>query len=70
MPDHGRLKRTLLALARYEAHYDPQGQHLRFYTRRSLADALAADRIRGVQLAPLGGVPLLRAAIVARALRP
>ena len=29
-------ERTLLALARYESHYDPLGQHLRFYSRRSL----------------------------------
>ena len=70
VPDHGRLKRTLLALARHEAHYDPQGQHLRFYTRRSLAGALAATGFEGVRLAPLGGLPLLRAAIVARAVRP
>ena len=70
VPDHGRLKRTLLALARHEAHYDPQGQHLRFYTRRSLSHALAATGFEGVRLAPLGGLPLLRAAIVARAVRP
>ena len=45
VPDHGRLKRTLLALARHEAHYDPQGQHLRFYTRRSLTHA-SRPRVR------------------------
>ena len=42
VPDHGRLKRTLIALGRYDAHYDPLGQHVRFYTRRSLARALQA----------------------------
>jgi 2-polyprenyl-3-methyl-5-hydroxy-6-metoxy-1,4-benzoquinol methylase len=39
-PAHGRLKRTAIALARFESHFDPLGQHLRFYTRRSLAATL------------------------------
>src|SRR4029079_6529810 len=42
VPDHGRLKRTLIALTHFDAHYDPQGEHLRFYTRRSLTRALRA----------------------------
>ena len=28
------------ALTRFEAHFDPLGQHVRFYTRRSLAATL------------------------------
>jgi SAM-dependent methyltransferase len=69
VPDHGRVKRALIALARHEAHYDPLGQHLRFYTRRSLALALHATGFADVRIEPLGGPPLLRHAIVARALR-
>jgi ubiquinone/menaquinone biosynthesis C-methylase UbiE len=69
VPDHGRLKRTLLALTGYETHYDPLGQHLRFYTRRSLTRALLATGFSGIRLGPLGGPPLLRQAIVARAVR-
>jgi ubiquinone/menaquinone biosynthesis C-methylase UbiE len=69
VPDHGRLKRTLIALARHEAHYDPLGQHVRFYTRRSLTRALEATGFAHVRLEPLGGPPLLRAALVARAVR-
>ena len=69
VPDHGRLKRTLLALGHYDAHYDPLGQHVRFYTRRSLARALHATGFEDVRLAPLGGPPLLRRALVARAVR-
>jgi ubiquinone/menaquinone biosynthesis C-methylase UbiE len=69
VPDHGRLKRTLLALAHYDAHYDPLGQHVRFYTRRSLTRALLATGFEDVELRPLGGMPLLRQAIVARAIR-
>jgi SAM-dependent methyltransferase len=69
VPDHGRLKRTFIAFARFEAHFDPLGQHLRFYTRRSLASTLDATGFVDVRLSGLGGVPLLRAAIVARAAR-
>jgi SAM-dependent methyltransferase len=69
VPDHGRLKRTLLALAHYDAHYDPLGQHLRFYTRRSLTRALRATGFERVELGALGGPPLLRHAVVARAVR-
>ena len=69
VPDHGRLKRTLLALAHYDAHYDPLGQHVRFYTRRSLTRALHATGFDAVDLHALGGPPLLRRALVARAVR-
>jgi SAM-dependent methyltransferase len=69
VPDHGRVKRTLLALAHYDAHYDPLGQHVRFYTRRSLTRALHATGFADVDLRPLGGPPLLRQALVARAVR-
>ena len=69
VPDHGRLRRTLIALGRYEAHYDPLGQHVRFYTRRSLERTLRATGFNDVRIEPLGGPPLLRRALVARALR-
>jgi SAM-dependent methyltransferase len=69
VPDHGRIKRTLIALARHDAHYDPLGQHVRFYTRASLAAALQAAGFDDVRTQPLGGPPLLRAAVAARALR-
>jgi SAM-dependent methyltransferase len=69
VPDHGLLKRTLIALARYETHYDPLGQHVRFYTRRSLGHALRSTGFEQVAFAPLGGPPLLRRALVARAVR-
>ena len=49
VPDHGVARRTAIALARYEAHYDPLGQHLRFYTRRSLAAALEATGFAGIR---------------------
>jgi SAM-dependent methyltransferase len=40
VPDHRRLRTALIALMRFEAHFDPLGQHVRFYTRRSLAATL------------------------------
>ena len=69
VPDHGRLRRTLIALARHERHYDPLGQHVRFYTRRSLARTLAATGFVEVSFRSLGGLPLLRETLVARAVR-
>jgi ubiquinone/menaquinone biosynthesis C-methylase UbiE len=69
VPDHGRFKRTLLALAHYDAHYDPLGDHVRFYTRRSLTRVLHATGFEDVTLSALGGPPLLRQALVARAVR-
>jgi 2-polyprenyl-6-hydroxyphenyl methylase/3-demethylubiquinone-9 3-methyltransferase len=70
VPFHGRAQAAAIALARFEAHYDPLGQHLRFYTRRSLAGALAAGGFEPVEVRALGGVPPLRRTLVARALRP
>ena len=32
VPFHGRVKAALIALLRFDAHFDPLGQHLRFYT--------------------------------------
>ena len=69
VPDHGRLKRTVIALMHFDAHYDPQGEHLRFYSRRSLTRALRATGFADIGLRPLGGAPLLREAIAARAIR-
>ena len=40
VPDHRRLRTAVIALTRFEAHFDPLGQHVRFYTRRSLATTL------------------------------
>lgn len=68
-PCHGRVRDVAIALARFEAHFDPLGQHLRFYTRRSLRATLAAFAFDDVRLWTFGGPPLLRRALVARALR-
>ncbi|MFY0100125.1 hypothetical protein ABTQ08_21915, partial [Acinetobacter baumannii] len=68
-PAHGLLRRVLVAALRFDAHFDPEGEHVRFYTARSLRAGLertgfAVDRLRAV-----GGPPLLRETLVARAVR-
>jgi SAM-dependent methyltransferase len=48
-PSHDLPRRALIALARFDSHFDPLGQHVRFYSRRSLArvlDAFAFDDVR------------------------
>jgi SAM-dependent methyltransferase len=50
-PAHPLLRRVAVAAFRFDAHFDPRGGHLRFFTRRSLRETLeaagfAVDRIR------------------------
>jgi SAM-dependent methyltransferase len=40
VPFHSRPLAAAIALTRFEAHFDPLGQHVRFFTRRSLRTAL------------------------------
>jgi SAM-dependent methyltransferase len=60
VPYHGRFQAAAIALTRFEAHFDPLGQHVRFFTRRSLRStlrhagfdpAVRAERRRGVLVA-------------------
>ena len=69
VPFHGRVKAALISLTRFEAHFDPLGAHLRFYTRRSLAAALAGAGFDDVRVRAAGGPPLLRESLVARCRR-
>ena len=39
-PSHDLPRRVLIALLRFEPHFDPLGQHVRFYSRRSLTRVL------------------------------
>jgi SAM-dependent methyltransferase len=41
-PAHPLWRRTAIALVRFDAHFDPLGQHVRFFTARSLRHALTA----------------------------
>jgi 2-polyprenyl-6-hydroxyphenyl methylase/3-demethylubiquinone-9 3-methyltransferase len=69
VPFHGRVQAVLVALGRFDAHFDPLGQHLRFFTRTSLAAALEHTGFEDVDVRPSGGPPLLRRSLVARARR-
>jgi SAM-dependent methyltransferase len=69
VPFHGRVQGALIALTRFDEHFDPLGQHLRFFTRTSLARALDAGGFTDVDVRAWGGVPLLRRSLVARAVR-
>ncbi len=40
VPDHPRLRTALIALTRFDQHFDPLGQHLHFFTRTSLETTL------------------------------
>jgi SAM-dependent methyltransferase len=68
-PSHEWLRRVLLAAVRFDAYFDPQGQHVRFYSARSLREHLAVTGFADVTVRPAGGVPGLRETLVARAVR-
>jgi SAM-dependent methyltransferase len=70
VPFHGRVKAALIGLLRFDTHFDPVGQHLRFYTRSSLARTLDGAGFADVGVRPWGGPPLLRTGLTARASRP
>jgi ubiquinone/menaquinone biosynthesis C-methylase UbiE len=70
VPFHGRVKTSLIALTRFDAHFDPLGQHLRFYTRESLATTLGRSAFEDVRVRAWGGLPPLRTGLMAWARRP
>src|SRR3954470_17399163 len=55
VPFHGRLQPAAIALTRFDAHFDPLGQHVRFFTRSSLAAALDHAGFAPVQVRAHGG---------------
>jgi SAM-dependent methyltransferase len=70
-PNHGRLQVLLMGLCarRFDARFDPRGEHLRFYTRRTLAALLADLGFEEVSVRGAGGLPGLRPLLFASALR-
>ena len=69
-PAHGRAFALGLAVRGLEEHFEPTGQHLRFYTRRSLRGLLEDFGFESVQVGAGGGWPLHRRMLVADAERP
>jgi SAM-dependent methyltransferase len=68
-PYHGRVKTALVALTAFESQFDPLGDHLRFYTRRSLGSLLEAFGFEDLRIDAAGGVPLWRRMLLAQARR-
>ena len=71
-PAHGRLAMLALALSgrRFDAHFDPRADHLRFYTRRSLTRLLRDFRFESIDVREAGGaIPGARRLLLASARR-
>jgi 2-polyprenyl-6-hydroxyphenyl methylase/3-demethylubiquinone-9 3-methyltransferase len=70
-PAHGPLTRLGLALSRrrFERHFDPRADHLRFYTPRTLSRLLEDFGFEQVEMHESGGVPGARRALLASAVR-
>jgi 2-polyprenyl-6-hydroxyphenyl methylase/3-demethylubiquinone-9 3-methyltransferase len=70
-PAHGLLTRLALALSRqrFERHFDPRADHLRFYTPRTLARLLEDFGFEQIEMREAGGVPGARRTLLAAAVR-
>jgi 2-polyprenyl-3-methyl-5-hydroxy-6-metoxy-1,4-benzoquinol methylase len=70
-PAHDRLALLALALSarRFDAHFDPRSDHVRFYTRRTLARLLADFGFERIDVRGAGGGPGARRTLLASAVR-
>ena len=70
-PAHERLELLALALSgkRFDRHFDPRADHVRFYTRRTLARLLADFGFEHIELHAVGGLPGARRTLLASAVR-
>lgn len=70
-PDHGPLRVLSLVLSRrrFDAWFDPRSDHLRFYTRRTLAALLDDFGFDEVRMRGAGGWPGARDVLLAAARR-
>jgi SAM-dependent methyltransferase len=66
-PNHPRLAVAVRGIERYS---EPLGDHLHLYTRRSLMVTLTELGFEQVEVRGLGGLPLARRLLFARAVRP
>ena len=60
-PAHDLARRVAIALLRWEPHFDPLGQHVRFYSRRSLARVFHTFAFEDVEVQPSRGMLVGRA---------
>jgi 2-polyprenyl-3-methyl-5-hydroxy-6-metoxy-1,4-benzoquinol methylase len=63
------LMRMALSGRAFARHFDPRGDHLRFYSRTTLAQLLADFRFTGIELRTAGGPPGARRLLLAHAIR-
>jgi SAM-dependent methyltransferase len=70
-PDHGRLRLLALALSRkrFERHFDPRADHLRFFSARTLAGLLEDFGFERIQTRRVGGPPGARRTLLVSAIR-
>jgi 2-polyprenyl-6-hydroxyphenyl methylase / 3-demethylubiquinone-9 3-methyltransferase len=70
-PAHDRpaLLRAALSRKAFASHFDPCSDHLRFYSRRTLAELLAEFGFAEIELWGLGGVPGARRTLLGAARR-
>jgi 2-polyprenyl-3-methyl-5-hydroxy-6-metoxy-1,4-benzoquinol methylase len=70
-PAHDRLALLALALSarRFEEHFDPRSDHVRFYTRRTLARLIADFGFEQIDVRGAGGAPGARRTLLAAAVR-
>lgn len=70
-PAHGRLAMLGLAISRrkLDRHFDPRGDHLRFYTPRTLRRLLEDFGFEDIEVRAAGGIPGARRLLLASARR-
>ena len=70
-PAHGRVRMLALALSarRFDAHFDPRADHLRFYSSRSLTRLLEDFGFEQVDVRAAGGLRGARRVLLAAAVR-
>ena len=70
-PAHGRLTLMRLALSRraFAGHFDPRGDHLRFYSRETLSRLIGDFGFERIEVRSAGGPPGARRLLLANAIR-
>ncbi len=70
-PAHGplTLARAALSSGAFARHFDPRGDHLRFYSRRTLSELLSDFGFEQLDVRSAAGVPGARRLLLAHALR-
>jgi 2-polyprenyl-6-hydroxyphenyl methylase/3-demethylubiquinone-9 3-methyltransferase len=54
VPYHGLFKNVLIALFKWDEHFAPTHPHIRFFTRRTLSQSVAAAGFREIQTSTCG----------------